>query len=227
MTLVIQDIEVPGRGLKNMAVRLSRGMFEALTENLSRRFEKCLFDALKRSGLGNRKIDSIWCTGQGSKLFSIQTHLERTFPNVPINTEYSETAVVLGLSKYSGVLSGIVKNGLLLDITPTAVGVKCAWSDSTEWNSFEKVRNNILKEKKGILRLSDKSAENTVTHVLLPIDVTYPTKSKCTAFRLQTSEQPVTLSFVEIDCNGRETPLRDWTLDVSASTFEIVIDMDC
>jgi molecular chaperone DnaK (HSP70) len=213
-SVILPNLEVPGKGIANLEIPISRSMFRALTEELNFRLERCILDVLRRSWVRKKEINSVWSTGQGAKIFTVSEIIGRLFPGIPLVTEFQENAVALGLGRYTGVLSGVTKDVLLLDATATAIGLKCSRQrDQDEDSPIE-------------FWISPDHTQNTQTHILLPRDTTIPTLSSSAGRVVGDRTEPITLEFVEVDLNGDEIALGTVPTAPSALDFEINFDVD-
>ena len=111
-------------GPKHMTIKLSRAKFEALCEELFlRSFEpvkKALSDAGKKPG----DIDEIVLVGGTTRIPRIQDEVKKFFGKDPHKGVNPDEVVALGAAVQGGVLSGHVKDLLLLDVTPLSLGIE-------------------------------------------------------------------------------------------------------
>ncbi|MFN7131411.1 MAG: molecular chaperone DnaK, partial [Myxococcales bacterium] len=111
-------------GPKHLNVKLSRAKFEALCDDLFQRaFEptkKCLADAK----LSPKDIDEVVLVGGSTRIPKIQEMVKSFFGKEPNRTVNPDEVVAVGAAVQAGVLSGEVKDILLLDVTPLSLGVE-------------------------------------------------------------------------------------------------------
>jgi molecular chaperone DnaK len=109
---------------KHLVMKLSRAKFEQLADSLIKRTLKPCEDALKDAGLGKDKIDEIILVGGSTRIPAIQQAVEDFFGKKPNRSVNPDEVVALGASIQGGVLSGDVKDVLLLDVTPLSLGIE-------------------------------------------------------------------------------------------------------
>ncbi|MFZ1703315.1 MAG: molecular chaperone DnaK [Saprospiraceae bacterium] len=109
---------------KHLVMKLSKAKFEQLADSLIKRTLKPCEDALKDAGLGKDKIDEIILVGGSTRIPAIQEAVENFFGKKPNRSVNPDEVVALGASIQGGVLSGDVKDVLLLDVTPLSLGIE-------------------------------------------------------------------------------------------------------
>ncbi len=111
-------------GPKHLNLRLSRAKLEAMCEDLfARAFEptrKCLADAK----LSPNEIDEVVLVGGSTRVPKIQELVKQFFGKEPNRSVNPDEVVAVGAAVQAGVLSGEVKDILLLDVTPLSLGVE-------------------------------------------------------------------------------------------------------
>lgn len=105
-------------------MKLSRSKFEQLADTLIKRTLKPCEDALKDAGLAKSKIDEIILVGGSTRIPAIQQAVEDFFGKKPNRSVNPDEVVALGAAIQGGVLSGDVKDVLLLDVTPLSLGIE-------------------------------------------------------------------------------------------------------
>jgi molecular chaperone DnaK len=109
---------------KHLVKKLSKAKFEQLADVL---FERCLKPcekALKDSGYSASQIDEVILVGGSSRIPKVQEIVEKFFGKKPNKSVNPDEAVAIGASVQGGVLTGEVKDVLLLDVTPLGLGIE-------------------------------------------------------------------------------------------------------
>ncbi|HMY84122.1 MAG: molecular chaperone DnaK [Saprospiraceae bacterium] len=109
---------------KHLVMKLNRSKFEQLTDDLvSRSIEPCR-QALKDAGLTTNDIDEVILVGGSTRIPKIQEAVEQFFGKKPNKGVNPDEVVAIGAAIQGGVLSGDVKDVLLLDVTPLSMGIE-------------------------------------------------------------------------------------------------------
>jgi len=109
---------------KHLVMKLSRSKFEQLADALIKRTLKPCEEALKDAGLSKDKIDEVILVGGSTRIPAIQQAVEDFFGKKPNRSVNPDEVVALGAAIQGGVLSGDVKDVLLLDVTPLSLGIE-------------------------------------------------------------------------------------------------------
>ena len=109
---------------KHLVVKLSRAKFEQLADKLVARTLKPCQEALKDAGLDKSEIDEVILVGGSTRIPRIQAAVEEFFGKKPGKGVNPDEVVAIGASIQGGVLSGDVKDVLLLDVTPLSLGIE-------------------------------------------------------------------------------------------------------
>ncbi|GAB5411245.1 MAG: molecular chaperone DnaK [Chlamydiales bacterium] len=117
-------ITMDATGPKHLALTLTRAKFEELTTNLVERTIKPCLDALKDSGLSKDQIQEVILVGGMSRMPLVQQKVQEAFGREPHKGVNPDEVVALGAAIQGGVLSGDVKDVLLLDVIPLTLGIE-------------------------------------------------------------------------------------------------------
>ena len=111
-------------GPKHLVKTLTRAKFEQLTDNLVRRSMEPCKKALNDAGLKPSDIDEVILVGGSTRIPKIQEEVEKFFGKVPSKGVNPDEVVAIGAAIQGGVLTGDVKDVLLLDVTPLSLGIE-------------------------------------------------------------------------------------------------------
>ena len=103
---------------------LTRAKFEQLVDDLVQRTIAPCRTALQNAGLSTSDIDEIILVGGSTRIPAIQSAVEKFFGKAPSKGVNPDEVVALGAAIQGGVLSGDVKDVLLLDVTPLSLGIE-------------------------------------------------------------------------------------------------------
>jgi molecular chaperone DnaK len=109
---------------KHLVMKLSRAKFEQLSDDLVRRTLEPCRQAMKDAGMSNSDIDEVILVGGSTRIPRIQEEVEKFFGKKPNKGVNPDEVVAIGAAIQGGVLSGDVKDVLLLDVTPLSLGIE-------------------------------------------------------------------------------------------------------
>jgi len=116
---------MPVNGMpKHLVKTLTRAKFEQLADSLIRRTLEPCKQALKDAGLSISQIDEVILVGGSTRIPRIQDEVEKFFGKKPSKGVNPDEVVALGAAIQGGVLTGEVKDVLLLDVIPLSLGIE-------------------------------------------------------------------------------------------------------
>ncbi len=116
---------MPVNGIpKHLVKQLTRAKFEQLADSLIQRTIEPCKSAMKNAGLSNSDIDEVILVGGSTRIPAIQAAVEKYFGKAPSKGVNPDEVVAIGAAIQGGVLTGDVKDVLLLDVTPLSLGIE-------------------------------------------------------------------------------------------------------
>ena len=109
---------------KHLVKKLTRAKFEQLSDDLIRRSMEPCKTALKDAGISASEIDEVILVGGSTRIPKIQEEVENFFGKKPSKGVNPDEVVAIGAAIQGGVLTGEVKDVLLLDVTPLSLGIE-------------------------------------------------------------------------------------------------------
>jgi molecular chaperone DnaK len=109
---------------KHLVLKLTRAKFEQLADNLFTRCIKPCEQALKDAGMNASEIDEVILVGGSTRIPKVQEIVEKFFGKKPNKGVNPDEVVAVGAAIQGAVLTGEVKDVLLLDVTPLSLGIE-------------------------------------------------------------------------------------------------------
>ena len=117
-------ITADASGPRHLNKRLSRSKFEQLVQELLQRSVEPCRQALQDAGLSAGKVDEVVLVGGSTRIPRVQEIVQEIFGKEPHRGVNPDEVVAVGAAVQAGVLSGDVKDILLLDVTPLTLGLE-------------------------------------------------------------------------------------------------------
>ena len=111
-------------GPKHLNINISRSKFEQLVDDLFKRTIGPCEQALKAAGVSASQVDEVILVGGSTRIPAVQELVKKLFGKEPHKGVNPDEVVAIGASIQGGVLTGDVKDVLLLDVTPLSLGIE-------------------------------------------------------------------------------------------------------
>ncbi len=123
------DVNLPfitadASGPKHLNIKLSRAKLESICSELLAKLEAPCKTALKDAGLAASEIDEVILVGGMTRMPAVQNKVKEIFGKDPSKGVNPDEVVAIGAAIQGGVLTGTVKDVLLLDVTPLSLGIE-------------------------------------------------------------------------------------------------------
>jgi len=167
-TVVETEINLPfitadQSGPKHLQMKLTRAKFEQLVDDLLQRTVEPVKRALSDAGLTPSEIDEVVMVGGSTRVPKVQELVKSVFEREPHRGVNPDEVVAIGAAVQAGVLSGEVKDLLLLDVTPLSLGIETLGGVMTTLLP----RNTTIPTRKGeIFSTAADSQTSVEVHVL-------------------------------------------------------------
>ncbi len=117
---------------KHLVKKLTRAKFEQLVDDLVRRTLEPCKKAMEDAGMNTSEINEVILVGGSTRIPRIQEEVEKFFGKKPSKGVNPDEVVAIGAAIQGGVLTGEVKDVLLLDVTPLSLGIETMGSVMTK-----------------------------------------------------------------------------------------------
>ncbi|WP_412520897.1 molecular chaperone DnaK [Staphylococcus simulans] len=111
-------------GPLHLEITLTRSKFEELSDDLVRRTMEPTRQALKDAGLTSKDIDEVILVGGSTRIPAVQEAVKKEIGKEPNKSVNPDEVVAMGAAIQGGVISGDVKDVVLLDVTPLSLGIE-------------------------------------------------------------------------------------------------------
>jgi molecular chaperone DnaK len=130
-TINLPFITADANGPKHLDIQLTRAKFEELTQDLLDRCKKPVEQAIKDAGISKGEINEVVLVGGSTRIPAVQALVKEYTGKDPNQSVNPDEVVAVGAAIQAGVLSGEVKDIVLLDVTPLTLGIETLGGVST------------------------------------------------------------------------------------------------
>lgn len=123
-TISVPYLSFDKSGPKHLNMTLTRSKLEGLLESFIAKTTKPLESCLKDSGLTKDKVDEVLLVGGSTRIPKVAELVQNFFGKQPNRSVNPDEAVAIGAAIQGAVLTGDVKDILLLDVTPLSLGIE-------------------------------------------------------------------------------------------------------
>jgi molecular chaperone DnaK (HSP70) len=195
--VVIPDLK--GReGAVTGILKVTRRQVAEVFAALDRRVRVVLEQALSSAKVSRERVGIVILAGEGSRVFSLQSIFREMFPRAIMTNEPMGKTVVMGLARQTAILSGGLKDQLLLDTVGHTVGLRCERIADKSYVDLNGVKKTYEEP-----QLSHDSSKNSAVFVVMDENRTIPASTVVEPV-LPNDSGPVTLSFVERVSSDRD-----------------------
>ncbi len=117
-------IAINEAGPQHLQVNLSRNEFETVVEPFAEQLRHCCSEAVRDSGFPASEIESVILVGGSTRIPFIQDLVRNFFGSEPIRSINPDEAVAIGAAIQGAIMSGSLREVLLLDVTPLSLGIE-------------------------------------------------------------------------------------------------------
>lgn len=117
-------ITADASGPKHLNLALTRAKFESMSEELLKRVDAPVIQAMQDAGINKNQINEVVLVGGSTRMPMVQELVEKLTGKSPNKSVNPDEVVAIGAALQAGVLAGEVKDVLLLDVTPLSLGVE-------------------------------------------------------------------------------------------------------